>query len=480
MEKKKNILLICSDQHSIFQTGCYGNGKVITPNIDELARTGTRFEWAYSNNPICVPARACMATGQYSHCIGSYDNATPYTGQVKSFGHRLEENHVTVTTIGKLHYRKTEDDTGFKDQRIPLHIKNGIGDIYGLLRDGKSNKIEIHENLCKAGCAYGEYQNYDKNITKEALNYLDGKGDAQDAWMLYVGYTFPHPPFFAPEDTWKLYEDIMLPMPRQYKKDEIPKHEMYHINRSYYGYDIDMNDEQIQSAVRAYYAMCTFLDIQIGKVIKKLEELKLRDDTIIIYTSDHGEMLGEHGIWGKNCMFEQSVRIPMIFSGEGIPRNRVNQTLVSLVDIYPTLLDLAGVSLNEEEKQYPGKSLTGIMEREEREDRKIFSEYHATGSLSAEYMLRFSNYKYIYYVGMPPQLFDLKKDPYELKDLAGDAEYKDILQMMDAELKDIIDPEQLNQYVKQEQEKMLDLYGGRENVLNNWKPIIYSPAPVTQ
>lgn len=225
--KKHNVLYICSDQHNRFMSGCYGNPHVITPAIDSLAARGVLFESAYSPNPICVPARACAATGCYSNEIHCWDNASPYTdrGQAMSYGHQLEKAGISVTTIGKLHYRCPEDDTGFTDQRLPLHVRDGVGDLFGTIREYGVVKPVMREQIPKAHAGDSSYIHYDTQITREAIACLDEKAASPEPWCLYVGYTFPHLPFISPEETWNMYQEEKLPMPYGYRKGERTEHE---------------------------------------------------------------------------------------------------------------------------------------------------------------------------------------------------------------------------------------------------------------
>lgn len=478
MKKKRNLLFICSDQHSKYDTGCYGNSVVITPNIDSLARDGTRFEYAYSNNPICVPARACIATGMYSHETGCNDNASPYTGKTESFGHALLRHGITMTTIGKLHYRSVKDNTGFPDQRCPLHVRDGIGDIYGLLRDKESTKPGVGQFPYKAKVGNATYMEYDEHSTTEAIRYLDEKRGSDSPWALYIGYTFPHFPLMAPEDIWKLYEEKEIPMPTAYKYEERCEHQSCKDHRHYYGMQKQYEDEVVYNARKVYYCMCTHMDRQIGIVLDKLREIGEYENTTIIYTSDHGAMAGNHNMWNKNCMLEAAVSIPMIVAGPEIPRGKVSDTLVSLVDIYPTVLDSLGIEMTAEEKgRVHGQSLIEIAAENKTIDRDVFSEYHSTGSYTGGFMLRHGEYKYIYYVGYKPQLFHVTEDPMDQRDLIDDPEYAGIAEDLNKRLRRIVDPEKIDRMVKRRQQEIVDANGGRENVRKSFVPVLFSPAP---
>lgn len=476
-QKPYNILFICSDQHNKFMSGCYGNEHVITPVIDALADRGTLFDHAYTSNPICVPARATIATGCLSSEVHCWDNASPYIGQALSYGHQLEANGIPVTTIGKLHYRADGDDTGFADQRIPLHVRDQIGDLFGTIREYGLTKPIMRKEIPNAHAGDSDYVHYDQRITEEAIRYLEDKKDNDRPWCLYVGYTFPHLPFISPEETWQMYEGKELPMPYSYKIGERTEHPSARDIRDFFGLQEEYPEDDIRKAIRAYYGMCTFLDVQMGQLLGKLRELGMEENTYVIYSSDHGEMMGNHGLWFKNCMLEDSVGIPMIIAGPGIPQGCVNHTNVSLIDIYPTILDIAGVSGKDDGHKRQGISLLKLAKDQEEPDRAVHSEFHASASYTGGFMVRYQQYKYIYYVGYPPQLFDLEKDPKELVDLINDPDYRDIAAMMHDQLLKMGDPDEINATCRSDQEDRLNLHGGREKIRYNFKPIIFSPPP---
>jgi choline-sulfatase len=470
----EHVVLICSDQHSIFQTGCYGCNWVDTPNIDRIAAEGSRFENAYSNNPICVPSRAIMATGCYGHDIKSFDNATPYTGVPASYAGRCREQGIHTVSVGKQHFRSTHDDNGFSEEILPLHIKDGIGDIYSLLREPGYNKHKLGDNLRHTGEGQAPYYEFDKTVTQEGAAAIDRLAGEDGSWLLYVGYTFPHPPFKAPSETWPLYKDREVPLPHPYQAGF---HEKVDYDRSFYGYDQSYSEEEIRTALRTYGAMCTFLDQQIGKLLAEIEKNNLAENTWVLYMSDHGEMLGEHGMWGKNCLYEPSARVPLILRGPGIPRGHVENSLCALVDIFPTVLDLLQVKETEEEKKnLPGRSLRRTIASPDPE-RVIYSEYFATGANTGEYMIRKGNWKYLYYVRQDPQLFNLAEDPYELHDLAENSSTLPIQKELEGELRKVADPEELYARVLEYWDAFLDAHGGKEEVKRKYKPVIFTPAP---
>ena len=472
-----NLLFILSDQHSKEKVGCYGNTHIKTPNIDRLAANGVRFANAYTNCPICVPARASLATGRYVHQLALWDNASPYSGEAPSWGHRLTDSGLKVTTIGKLHYRYPEDDTGFPDQRNPLHVRDGIGDLFGSIREIDALKPGLGKSVQEARAGDSSYIAFDRQVTREACDFLKKESSRDgDPWALQLGFVLPHFPFISPAEYWDLYDEESLPLPKQYERTERSEHPSCQDLRRYMGIEDELPPEVLRKAVHAYYGMCSFVDDQIGKVLQALAEAGLEDTTRVIYASDHGEMLGDHGLWYKNCMYEGAVGIPLLAAGPDLPKNEVVEVPVSLVDLYPTILDAVGVNLSAEDENLPGRSLLPLARGETTVNRVAFSEFHASGSLTGGFMLRRGQYKYVYYVGYPPQLFDLDSDPDELNDIAADRAHQALVAELDRELRQVVIPEEVDARAKADQTKLLAGYGGRQHIKESFKPVIFSPV----
>lgn len=474
--KSKNTLLIFSDEHTREITGCYGNSIIQTPNMDALAERGTRFNNAYTNCPICVPARASLATGRYVHELGLWDNAFPYAGEVPSFGHRLMDAGHQVTSIGKLHYRSVDDPTGWSEEIDTLHVVGGVGGLAGSIRTGMEPRVSTKQLSDDAGRGDSTYIRYDTRTAEHAVRWLKDEAPkhTDKPWTLFLGFVLPHFPLVAPPEFYDRYLD--LPPPRLYSEAERPDHpvirEMAHIQC----YDKYFNEETVKIARTAYFGMVSYLDHCIGQAVAALESAGLSDDTRIIYTSDHGDNIGHRGMWGKSNMYEESAAIPMIVVGEDVPAGHSVDTPVSLVDCYPTLLEGAGLELTDEERHgMPGHSLIEIANGHVPE-RTMLSEYHAVGSSTGFFMIRDGEYKYVHYVGAPPQLFDLGSDPHETTDLAGDAAHAAALAQCESKLRSILDPEAVNARAFADQAELIERHGGREAVLNRGD-FGYTPAP---
>lgn len=468
--KPKNLLFILSDEHSRDALGCYGHPMVQTPNLDALATRGVRFDSAYTNCPICVPARASLATGRYVHEIGYWDNAHPYEGKIPGWGHRLIDAGHRVDSIGKLHYRSADDADGFGNHVIPLNVVDGIGDLMGSIRSDPPARQGARQGILGAGPGDSTYIDYDTDIAEHSCQWLRDAAERRQQnanekpWVLFSSFVCPHPPFVSPQELYDLYPFDKLTMPVQNHLDEQPQHPELVNLRRIMQHDAPYTEDEVKRVMAAYYGACTHLDRQIGKVLRALEETGLAEETRIIYTSDHGENLGRRGLWGKFTMYEESAGIPLIMAGPDVPQGEVREDVVSLVDCYQTILECAGVPQTEDENDLPGTSLWPIAQGAACE-RVAFSEYHAVGSSGGWYMLRDGRFKYVHYVGAPSQLFDLDADPLEVNDLSASPEYQEVLKNCERKLREIVDPESVDARAKADQLALVEKHGGREAVL---------------
>lgn len=477
-KKPMNLLFLFTDQHSKFITGCYGNPYVHTPNLDRLAARGVRFNNAYCNNPICVPSRASMSIGDYGFRHSYWDNSFPYAAAEDSWGTRLVQSGFRMTTIGKLHYKDVDSTrSGFPDQRIPLHVRDGIGDLTHSIRDGSMVRPALRQVVLDAGPGDSDYIHYDRKVAELSAQFLEDAGkNGEEPFCLFVGFVCPHFPWKVPPEIMKLYEPYdKLPRPIQWDANERPMHPAVVKHRRELCLEEMFTEEEMRKAVAAYYGMTTFVDSQIGIVLDALKKAGLEDSTRILYTDDHGDSVGDHGLFFKHTMYEGSVGIPMIMAGPDLPKGTTVDTCVSLLDIFPTVLDNFGIEPGEEDRKLPGKSLFQVIDGD-REERLIFAESHCIGFNDSVFMLRWRQYKYIYYAGgYEPQLFDLAADPHECHDLAADPEYQKIRQGIDRELRKIADPEALSRRAKEEQWNHMLAMGGKERAMGQL--MAYSPTP---
>lgn len=473
--KPHNMLFILSDEHNARITGCYGHPIVQTPNLDSLAARGTRFTSAYCNSPICVPSRASLATGRYVHDVGCWDNAAPYRGAPQSWHGALRDRGVDVASVGKLHYRGG-DDYGFSEVLEPLHVVGGVGDLKGLFRKELPSRTGTADLAADAGAGENAYEAYDTKIAAAAKDWLirrDRQGNPTP-FVLFVSFVMPHFPLIAPDAYYRRYERYDLESLRAGLDEPPAIHPTLARMRSYFDYDAYFDDDRRAVALRAYFGLVTRLDDLVGELLTGLAETAFADSTRVIYCSDHGDCLGNRGLWGKSVMFDDAARVPMIFAGADVPPNRTVDTPVSLVDIAPTMHQALGISAAG--RGYRGRSLFDIARGADAQ-RAAFSEYHAAGSDTGQFMIRQGRWKYICYVGAPAQLFDLESDPQERTDLSQSTAAEPVLRTMHQTLLEICDPEAVNAAAFKDQRARILAHGGREQIGQS-DDVPFTPAPV--
>ena len=462
---KMNVLFLFSDEHRRDALGCYGHSLVKTPNLDKLAASGTRFSNAYTSSPICVPARASMAAGEYVYKTRCWSNAQAYQGEPQSWGHRLQAQGHRVDSIGKLHYRAKEFDNGFDNEILPLYIQNGLGWIKGLLRDHES-VLDCSGYAKDIGPGENSYTDYDLGVTREACDWLANTGNTttDKPWALFVSWLRPHYPLTCPTDFYNLYPLDSLDNARFTDPSQLPGHPVLKTIRRNFDYDSYFTEETRQIARASYYGLCSFLDYQVGQVMAALEASGQAQNTLIIYTSDHGDHNGDRGLWTKMTLYDESAAVPMIIAGPGIPESKVVSTLASLVDIYPTILSAVGAG--GDAKIRPGIALQTLANSDDFE-RPILSEYHDGGSPTGMFMLRNKRWKYNYYPGYAPELFDMQGDPDELTDLAVSEAHAEILLDCHRQMLTLVDPEAANKLAFADQAAKIEELGGVEAIMNS-------------
>ena len=460
----QNVLFIMSDEHQQKSAGCYGHPFVRTPTIDALAKGGTLFTNAYTTSPICVPARASFATGRYVHDIGYWDNAHAYEGRVEGWGHAMEKAGMRCLSIGKLHYRSEQDPTGFDQQIVPLHIVDGKGSVGGCVKQPLGPPIKHSKLATDIGPGDSGYIRYDQSIMENTCNWLTDEAPKHKdkPWTLFCSFVCPHFPLIAPQEFYDMYPHDMLEHPKGNDPD-YPLHPWIEKFRALQCHDEFFTEETRKVAIASYYGLCSYLDTNIKKVLAALDAAGLRDDTLIVYTADHGENLGTRRLWGKSNMYEESAAIPMILSGPGVPAGKVINTPVTLADGAATILEAVGLDAAPADST---RSIRTIANEPDNMDRVAFSEYHATGADTASFMIRKGRYKYIHYVDYEPELFDHEADPEEENNLAADPAHAATLADLQGELTARLDPDAVNAQAQAAQAALVDDAGGRDAVLS--------------
>ena len=476
-QRPLNFLVIMSDEHRRDAMGCMGHRHVKTPHLDALAQHGTVFERAYTASPMCVPTRAAVATGQPVHRTGHWDSASPYAGAPESWMHHLRAAGHEVVSIGKLHFRSAEDDNGFSQEILPMHVVGGVGWTVGLLRETLPDySPSAAELAADVGVGSSSYTDYDLAITDAATEWLCAADRLNQPWAAFVSLVSPHYPLTCPEAFYNLYDPADMDLPVGAERP--PTHSEVQNITGFFSYDQFFDEAKIREARCAYFGLTSFMDDCVGRVMDALKTSGQAENTVILYLSDHGDMLGDHGMWTKQVMYEASVGVPMIMAGPGLPVGRRVLTPASLLDIAPTAHQVMGVKTAKD--QYFGTSLLNLAADRDQPRRTVFSEYHDGGSTTASFMVRWGNWKYIHYPGHAPQLFNLKHDEDEMCDLAPSAPDQPAAEAALAEgerrLRKICDPEAVNMAAFADQKRKIEALGGEEACLNAYI-FNHTPAP---
>ena len=451
--QKPNILFIQADQMTAFALGQYGNPLVKTPNIDRLAERGVVFENAYCNNPICASSRFSMLSGRLSSKIGAYDNAAEFPASIPTFAHYLGNLGYRTCLSGKMHFVGPDQLHGFEERVTTDIYPSDFGWTPDWLAEGHQLPPSgmSMRSVVEAGISIRSLQiDYDEEVCHQAEVKLWEYARAADKkpFFLAASFTHPHNPFTTQPKFWELYDHGAINMPTVPGK---PVDERDPWSQRYYylirNDEHVVTDEDVRNARHAYYGMCSYIDFLVGRLLKVLDGSGLIDNTVIIFTADHGDMLGERGMWYKFNPFEWSIRVPLLISGPGMQQDTKEASLVSLVDLMPTFLDLAsGGKPPDLVDPIEGHSLEPLLRGDVSgwvDD--VMVEFTAEGTFAPALILRSGNYKFVYCETDPGMLYDLIADPHEQKNLCADPSFANVAEEMQNEILSRWDPITLKQ-----------------------------------
>jgi choline-sulfatase len=425
-----SILHVMFDQMGALSLPCYGHPLVKAPNLRALADSGVVFEQAYCNAPLCSPSRHAMMTGQLPSRIGVYDNAAELSSTIPTFAHYLRRAGYRTCLSGKMDFSGADQLHGYEERLTTDLSPSDFGwtpnwDEPARLYDW----FHSLQNVVEAGpCDHSLTMTYDEEATHRAIRWLHDRARGGDdrPFLLTLAYMHPHDPYLAPRKFWEAYEGVEIDPPAV---PRIPLARRSPAERRLYElYDRDeyrITAAHLRAARRAYYAMIDYVDDQLGRVLEALRRTGAAEDTVVVVTSDHGDMLGERGLWYKMTFFDRAVRVPLLLQAPGrLAPLRVGAP-VSLVDLLPTLMDIAG-SRFAPAIALDGQSLWPAATGGGKAPGAVFGEYLAEGTAEPIFMIRRGSFKYVASPGDPPMLFDLSRDPLELDNLAGTPAMVDI------------------------------------------------------
>jgi len=430
LSKADNILIVMTDQLSALALPCHGNPTAVTPVIDCLAERGVVFDAAYSSSPLCAPARYAFMSGQNVSRCGGYDNSAVLPVTTPTFAHYLRLAGYRTALCDKMHFVGADQLHGFEERLTTDIYPADFAWVPDWERPGRRIDKWYHNmsSVKQAGVAAVTNQlAYDDEVGAQALRaiYDHARGADPRPLCLVVGFIHPHDPYAARQKYWDLYEgvDIVLPTVPRPSAERQDAHSA-RLEKAIAVDAVDLSDREIIAARRAYYANISYIDEWLGRLLDALRACDMADTTTVLFTSDHGDMLGERGLWYKMSMLEWSSRIPMIVSRPArfAPR-RVAQP-VAQVDVLPTLLDIvaenAGHPAPDPVDAVDGRSLMALCDGDDRDDPGVaVSEYLAEATSEPILMIRRGAHKFICCASDPDLLFDLTADPHELTNLAG-------------------------------------------------------------
>jgi choline-sulfatase len=459
-----NILLIMADQLAAQFLPIYGHDIVQAPNIARLATRGMRFDSAYTNSPLCAPSRFAMMTGRRNSDIGAYDNAAELPASVPTFAHHLRASGFQTSLAGKMHFVGPDQLHGYEERLTT--------DIYPADFGWTPNWDAPHErvdwwfhnmdSVRFAGIAEATNQlDYDDEVGFQAVRKLRdlARSDDRRPWHLTVSFTHPHDPYVNRREYWDRYDHATIDLPRV--GPLAPERIDAHSRRLRAVSDMDapgaqVSDDEIRNARHGYYASISYVDEWVGKLLSTLTTCGFDDETVVVFTADHGDMLGERGLWYKMNFFEPACRIPLLVAGPGV-RPGSSADHVSLLDLLPTFLELAG------EAPAPaglaGTSLVPLLDgRRSTVPRIVEGEYLGEGAIAPIFMVRDGRWKYVHCDVDAPQLYDVAADPDELRNLADSPDHRDVAASFSTRVCERWDSRRINEEVlaSQRQRRVVD------------------------
>lgn len=464
-----NIVIVMADQLAPHFTGAYGHKVAKTPHLDALAARGMRFDAAYCNSPLCAPSRFAFMSGQLISRIAAYDNASEFRATVPTFAHYLKGLGYRTCLSGKMHFVGPDQKHGFED-RVTTDIYPSD---FAWTPDWEAPDERIDkwyhnmQTVKESGEAIATFQiDYDDEVGFAANRWLinvardRAQGD-KTPFAMVASFIHPHDPYVAKPEWWNLYSDDEIEMPGFVPpledQDPFSRRLMDGIEASY----VPLTDEEVRRARRAYLANVSYFDSKIGELVKTLDDIGELDNTIVIVTADHGDMLGERGLWYKMNFFEHSARVPLVMAGPGIATGSVTNAC-SLVDMLPTLIEFGGGDDSMFGEPVDGRSLAPLAYGKADDTDEAIGEYCAEMTPYPVYMIRRGPLKYIHCDPDPPQLYDLGNDPQERSNVAQEARYANPAIAFAAEVSERWDSEKLRKNIIETQKSRRALHAAME------------------
>ncbi len=458
-----NILLVMADQLAAPALPVYGHKVVKAPNLSRLAESGAVFENAYCNFPICAPSRFSMLSGRLPHAIGAYDNASEFPSSIPTMAHYLRDAGYRTILCGKMHFIGADQLHGF-EERLTTDIYPADFSWTPDWLKGPSYRptgVSMRPVVEAGPCVRSLQIDYDDEVEYHGIQrlYDAARAPAEQPFFLTVSFTHPHPPFVTGQEHWDRYRDDEIDLPRvpPIPFENLDEHSRWlyvaHAQDEY-----ELTEARVRNARHAYYGMISYIDDKVGRIMRTLGETGLDGNTLVVFAVDHGEMMGERGMWYKQTFYEWSARVPLIVSMPGRYAPRRIAAPVSLLDLLPTFMDVARAGkATGYVDPIDGSSLVPLLEGGPADAREVIAEYSSEGVCAASRMVRQGRYKYVYTRGLAPMLFDLETDRDELRNLAGMPVHAATENALHARLVRDWDPEEVHARILASQRRRLFL-----------------------
>ena len=470
MTARPNILIVMVDQlnGTLFPDG--PADFLHAPHLKALAARSARFASNYTASPLCAPGRASFMSGQLPSRTRVYDNAAEFASDIPTYAHHLRAAGYYTGLSGKMHFVGPDQMHGFEERLTTDIYPADFGWTPDYRKPGERIDWWYHNLGSVSGAGVAETTNqmeYDDEVAFHAEQKLfelaRSSTDAERRpWCLTVSFTHPHDPYVARRKYWDLYEDCPALEPEVgfiAYEDQDPHSQRLYKASDYAKFDITL--EQVRRARRGYFANISYLDDKVGALLDVLERTRQLDDTVILFCSDHGDMLGERGLWFKMCFYEGSSRVPLMIAGAGIEAGTITAPTSNL-DILPTLCELAGIELGGIAPWTDGQSLLPLIGGTARAE-PVLMEYAAEGSYAPLVAIRDGKYKFVFCEIDPPQLFDLESDPRELTNLAADPAHAGLVEQFTAKVRARWDMQKFDAAVRESQARRWVVYPALRN-----------------
>jgi choline-sulfatase len=437
LSDKPNFLILMADQLTARALPAYGNRIAKTPHIDSLAAAGVVFDSFYCNSPLCAPSRFSFLSGRQVSAIGAYDNAAEFPAQIPTFAHYLRRAGYQTVLSGKMHFCGADQLHGFEERLTTDIYPADFGWTPDWSRfEHRPSWYHNMDSVTQAGpCTRTNQIDFDDDVVFQARQKLFDMARGRDRrpFCMVASMTHPHDPYVIPQAYWDRYSGVDIDMPRvRMAPADLDPHSRR--LRHVCGLDLQpVSDAQIRAARRAYYGAVSYVDDQVGALMGALADTGFGNNTIVLLLADHGDMLGERGLWYKMNFFEPACRIPLIVHAPPRFAARRVANSASLVDILPTLSELAGDKAGNAATPLDGHSLVPQLAGDPGRD-EVIGEYLAEGAIAPLVMIRRGRYKFVHSPVDPDQLYDLSQDPDEIRNLAQVPEQAPRIQEFRAEV----------------------------------------------